>query len=239
MKNIPFFNGAPNCNLNCMIMALMHLKPWASPNADGKTWSDPFNNSDWLDYFLKQVGLTRRGTGGTGLSSWVVAQCLESHDLSTCLINGAHLGIKKNKLILDSANNYDEAPFVLIACVQYNYLEPDRHSPHAVVITDISPTTVTYHDPGLHAGSHIQKSRQQFEQAQRMCGFSSQNSMGYSNLMVIWDQDHIPDLFKELEHMKQNKSKKRTLNIADEYGRSSFAIYRNPVSVINKILFKR
>jgi hypothetical protein len=226
--------------MNCAIMALMHLMPWASPDGEGKIWANPFTDPDWLETFRKKLGIGKRGTGGAGLEPWVCTQFLNDNDLSSKNDSSLHKGFPIVDALLDTVEWYDEAPLVLIVLVEYSHLPGGRYGPHAVTITGIEREHIFYHDPALNQGSHMSCDKKQFERAHRLYGFGTYRRLSPKNLMVIWDQDRVPNILEALLALKNSKSKKRSLDfITDPAGhKSHFTVFRDPSQLLRKLWFK-
>jgi hypothetical protein len=232
MKKIPFFNKAPNCLVNCMVMAMLYLKPWLTPDHNEKTWEDPFSNPDWMPWFLQQLGL---GPHSSGMDKFTAIEFLEDYNLSGFLGSPFHMGFRASREIMNTINWYDEAPYVLIVSLEYSRLPQGRPGNHAVIITDVDAHDVWYHDPALENGQNQICDRSRFEKAQRMYNYSTRNIGGSSTLTVVWDQDKYPDLYKAMDNLKQSKSQKKKVTLKKNRAKSTFTIYQNPIRLLQDL----
>jgi len=225
--------------MNCAVMALMFYQPWTSVDELGRTWDNPFSQNDWLKTFKKKLGFGPgyNGKGVVGLAPSICAQFLNELDLSVDRFSHMHLGDKMVQSYMHNLHWYAEAPFLLIASVQYNHLPGDHPvGAHAVVVVDITETEIVYHDPGMQYGAQQRCSHKEFDHAMRMlelCGGSK--FFGSYNLMAIWDHDRVPDLQQTLRKMAVKKSVRSKPAVANQYEASKFVVYNDPLKFLKKL----
>ncbi|MBU6214794.1 hypothetical protein KGM48_03070 [Patescibacteria group bacterium] len=87
----------------------------------------------------------------------------------TRLIKDKRIRLKIRKPTLALVSAYLQEGWLAIAHIDVSILDNTKnYSPHSIVITDVRPTRVSFHDPGLPPEENRSVSRKAFDQALRI-----------------------------------------------------------------------